>query len=196
MVVSAAGAQPDGQVGLTPVCRIDRSGLPCPSAPGAGGQLVLRPSLVTGSRAETLRMISTYSQALVGTPHGWPYHPSTIWGPETPRPMITRLPPASASIVGVHGLPQAGPASWTTPKPNLMRVVGAAIDARGERGRTRRPPPSRPKVVSEALRPGGGSIGIRSRDPNSRCSVPASWPRCWHGRPSRRRRDRYRRLRR
>src|SRR5437899_1722997 len=36
-----------------------------------------------------------------GLPHGWPYQPSTIWGPETPSPAMTRWPPASASSLPV-----------------------------------------------------------------------------------------------
>ena len=42
-------------------------------------------------------MISTYSRVRAsGLPNGWPYHPSTTCGPDTPRP---RIEPAVRQVV-------------------------------------------------------------------------------------------------
>ena len=64
-----------------------------------------------------------------GFEKGWPYHPSTTWGPETPRPRITRplerwsrVRVAIAVAVGVRA------ESCTTAVPSLMRdCVGRDI---------------------------------------------------------------------
>ena len=68
-----------------------------------------------------------------GLPHGWPYQPSTICGPETPRPAMTRPPPASASNVPAAIAAVAGgrAASCMMPVPRRMRFVTAARYARG-----------------------------------------------------------------
>src|SRR5919106_4898168 len=68
-----------------------------------------------------------------GLPHGWPYQPSTICGPETPRPAITRWPPASASTVPAAIAAVAGgrAASCMMPVPRRIRFVSAARYASG-----------------------------------------------------------------
>src|SRR5919108_3879354 len=68
-----------------------------------------------------------------GLPHGWPYQPSTICGPETPRPAMTRLPPASASTVAAAIAADAGgrAASCMMPVPSRIRFVSAARYASG-----------------------------------------------------------------
>ena len=68
-----------------------------------------------------------------GLPHGCPYHPSTICGPETPSPAMTRPPPASASTVAAAIAAEAGgrAASCMMPVPRRMRLVSAARYASG-----------------------------------------------------------------
>src|SRR5438876_11486637 len=68
-----------------------------------------------------------------GLPHGWPYHPPTICGPDTPSPAITRWPPASASTVPAAIAAAAGvrAASCMMPVPRRMRFVSAARYASG-----------------------------------------------------------------
>ena len=68
-----------------------------------------------------------------GRPHGWPYQPSTICGPETPSPAMTRPPPARASTVPAAIAAEAGgrAASCMMPVPRRMRFVSAARYASG-----------------------------------------------------------------
>src|SRR5690606_26400026 len=77
----------------------------------------------------------TYSRVRAsGLFDGWPYQPSTTWGPETPRPsrkrpleMWSMVMAAMAVAVGVRA------ESCTTEVPSLMVDVWPAIQARGEK---------------------------------------------------------------
>ena len=80
-------------------------------------------------------MIETYSRVRAnGFGKGWPYQPSTTWGPETPRPRMKRPPlrwsrvrAAMAIAVGVRA------ESWARLVPSLIRLVDAPHQASGVR---------------------------------------------------------------
>ena len=67
--------------------------------------------------------MSTYSRVRAsGAGNGWPYQPSTTWGPETPRPSTKRPPErwsmvwaAMAMAVGVRA------ESWHSEVPSRTR---------------------------------------------------------------------------
>src|SRR6266536_2515898 len=67
-----------------------------------------------------------------GCANGTPYQPSTTWGPETPRPSMSRPPErwsrvtaAMAVAAGVRAL------IWITDVPSLIRLVRAPYHANG-----------------------------------------------------------------
>ncbi len=78
-------------------------------------------------------MISTYSRVRAsGLGNGRPYQPSTICGPDTPSPSISRpwlrassVMAAMAAFAGVRA------SSWMIEVPILIRVVRAAYQVRG-----------------------------------------------------------------
>ena len=68
-----------------------------------------------------------------GRAHGCPYQPSTTCGPDSPRPQITRPPPASASTVAIAIAVAVGVRAeiCTIAVPSRMRLVSAARNAKG-----------------------------------------------------------------
>ncbi len=80
-------------------------------------------------------MMSMYSRVRAsGFSKGWPYQPSTTWGPLTPSPQMTRPSErcwsvfmAMAVAVGVRA------DSWMMLWPSLMLVVWEPYQARGVR---------------------------------------------------------------
>ena len=79
--------------------------------------------------------MSTYSLVRAsGLGNGWPYQPSTTWGPETPSPRTNRPPErwsivwaAIAIAVGVRA------ESWQRDVPSRTRVVRDPHQASGVR---------------------------------------------------------------
>ena len=86
------------------------------------------------SRRSAAWMIAIVSRNRVcGRAHGAPYQPSTTCGPDRPRPMIVRLPPASASTVAIAIAVAVGVRAliWMMPVARRMREVLAARYASG-----------------------------------------------------------------
>jgi hypothetical protein len=79
------------------------------------------------------RTISTYSRVRAsGFAYGWPYQPSTTWGPETPRPRISRPPDRWSRVMAVMAV-EAGvrAAIWVMAVPSLIRRVALPHQASG-----------------------------------------------------------------
>ena len=79
-------------------------------------------------------MIPTYSRVRAsGFGNGWPYQPSTTWGPDTPSPRIRRPPDRWSSVAAVIAA-QAGVRAeiCMSPVPSLIVDVFAPIHASGE----------------------------------------------------------------
>ena len=92
-----------------------------------------------------------------GLPHGWPYQPSTICGPDTPMP--DDHPAAAGERVDRHGVhgersPAGGPRAARRAVPSLIRVgERGEVGERRQRVGSRRPRRSTPSG-SRATRPG------------------------------------------
>ena len=79
--------------------------------------------------------METYSRVRArGFGKGWPYQPSTTWGPDTPRPRTkrpsdrwSRVRAAMAMAVGVRA------DSWHRAVPSRTLLVAAPHQARGVR---------------------------------------------------------------
>ena len=92
--------------------------------------------MVTGfSRASTWRTMSTYSRVRAsGAGNGWPYQPSTTWGPETPRPSTKRPPERWSSVSAAMPMAVGVRAdSWHKDVPRRTRSVREPHHASGVR---------------------------------------------------------------
>src|SRR5207247_4419898 len=132
-----------------------------------------------------------------GRPHGWPYQPSTICGPETPSPAMTRPPPARASTVPAAIAAEAGgrAASCMMPVPeaDALRQRGQVGERRDRIGavRLRRPHGVEAETLGEEHRV-DGKPQLRSRIADAQAELHAasrlgiSNPRPWRWVPDRR----------
>ena len=78
-------------------------------------------------------MISMYSRVRAsGLGYGWPYQPSTTWGPDAPRPSMNR-PPVRWSRVSADMAVATGVRAdiWQTPVPSSG---GGGLRRRTRRG--------------------------------------------------------------
>ena len=67
-----------------------------------------------------------------GLANGWPYQPSTTWGPDTPRPRITRPPLRWSSVIAAIAVAAGVRAEICTIEvPSLICVVDAPHQASG-----------------------------------------------------------------
>ena len=78
-------------------------------------------------------MISTYSRVRAsGFAYGCPYHPSTTWGPEAPRPRMKRPPVRWSMVIAAIAVAVGVRADiWMIDVPSWMRVVAAPHHASG-----------------------------------------------------------------
>ena len=125
--------------------------------------------MTRSSRASTLRMIDTYSRVRAsGFGNGWPYHPSTTCGPDTPRPSTKRpllrwsiVSAAIAVAVGVRA------ESWTRLVPRRSLVVAEPHHASGVK----------------ASEPHDSAVHIESKPSRSASAIGARRPRRGSGAP-------------
>src|SRR5436305_5168181 len=79
------------------------------------------------------RRIPMYSRILAsGLANGWPYQPSTTWGPDTPSPRITRPPDRWSSVIAAIAVAAGVRAEiWMIAVPSLIRSVSEPHHASG-----------------------------------------------------------------
>ena len=112
-----------------------------------------------------------------GLANGCPYQPSTTWGPETPRPRISRPPERWSSVIAAIAVAAGVRAEiWTIAVPSLIRSVrGAPPGERHQRvGAVRLGRPHRIEPQPLGLLDRLGGPGRRPAAPSSPCSAQAA----------------------